>query len=134
MRFHGLTPSLEATDLPATLRFYEQALGLRLVTFHPGPSEGTMTWAAVRRDDVVLMLTQSRDPGRLGGLRADVALHLAVEDLEAARQELLTKGVEVSPINVTFYGTREASVRDPDGRAVILAEEFGEAPETVHDA
>src|SRR5262249_52703517 len=138
MKFHRLTPSLEAADLLATVGFYREVLGFRLVARHPKPDEGPMLWADVQRDGAELMLTQSHDPARLARLHADgafdVVLYVAVDDVAALRAELAEKGVEVSPFEVTFYGMKEVYVRDPDGRAITFAQECRDEPETVHDS
>lgn len=47
------------------------------------------------------------------------ALHLVVADIEAARQELLDRGVEVRGID-DFGGVRYAYFSDPDGNSWLL--------------
>jgi len=42
-------------------------------------------------------------------------LLLVVEDIEAARAELLDRGVEISPIQDMDWGARHAYFQDPDG-------------------
>ena len=53
-------------------------------------------------------------PGTVKGL------HLVVEDIEAARQELVDRGVDVSPVEDVGGGVTYAWFRDPDGNALAL--------------
>lgn len=49
-------------------------------------------------------------------------LHLVVEDIEAARVELLEAGVEVGAITDVGGGVRYAGFTDPDGNGLLLQE------------
>ena len=53
-------------------------------------------------------------PGTVRGL------HLVVEDVERARQELLDRGVEVSPVEDVGGGVLYAWFRDPDGNSLTM--------------
>ena len=53
-------------------------------------------------------------PGTVKGL------HLVVEDIERARQELVDRGVDVSPVEDVGGGVTYAWFRDPDGNALTL--------------
>lgn len=48
------------------------------------------------------------------------ALHLVVTDIEAAREELVGRGVEVSPVENVGGGVTYASFSDPDGNTLTL--------------
>lgn len=56
------------------------------------------------------------DPGSIRGL------HLVVDDIEAARAELLERGVEVSDIHDFGGGVKGAEFADPDGNSFELQE------------
>ena len=49
-------------------------------------------------------------------------LHLVVEDVDAARQALVDKGVEVSQVSDMGGGVRYAFFSDPDGNSWALQE------------
>ncbi len=49
-------------------------------------------------------------------------VHLVVPDIEAARAELVDRGVEVSGIDDVGGGVRYASFSDPDGNVLLLQE------------
>ena len=56
------------------------------------------------------------EPGTVRGL------HLVVEDLDAARAELVSRGVEVGEVHDFGGGVRGASFSDPDGNTLELPE------------
>lgn len=55
-------------------------------------------------------------PGSVRGL------HLVVEDIEAARAELVSRGVEVSEVHDFGGGVKGAEFSDPDGNSFELQE------------
>ncbi len=50
------------------------------------------------------------------------ALHLVVTDIEAARRELLERGVEFAPVEDVGGGVKYARFADPDGNTMTLQE------------
>ncbi len=50
------------------------------------------------------------------------ALHLVVNDIEAARAELIERGVDVGPVQDVGGGVRYAGFADPDGNTLTLQE------------
>jgi predicted enzyme related to lactoylglutathione lyase len=50
------------------------------------------------------------------------ALHLVVDGLEAAREELLSRGVEMGEIEDVGGGVRYAGFTDPNGNTLTLQE------------
>jgi predicted enzyme related to lactoylglutathione lyase len=57
--------------------------------------------------------------GTPGSVRA---LHLVVADIEAARAELVDRGVDVGPVQDVGGGVRYAGFQDPDGNTLTLQE------------
>ena len=55
-------------------------------------------------------------PGSVRGL------HLVVPDMESARAELLSRGVEVGEVQDVGGGVRYAGLSDPDGNSLVLQE------------
>ena len=56
------------------------------------------------------------EPGSIRGL------HLVVEDIDAARDELVSRGVEVSEVHDFGGGVKGAEFADPDGNSFELQE------------
>lgn len=48
------------------------------------------------------------------------ALHLVVEDIEAARRELISRGVQVGAVEDVGGGVKYAGFADPDGNTLTL--------------
>ena len=112
---------LPVSDVDRAIDFYEGRLGftkdvdvrpadgIRVVQLTPegsGCSVGFGTGLDV----------YAGEPGSIRGL------HLVVEDLEAARAELIERGVEVGEIHDFGGGVRGASFADPDGNSFELQE------------
>ncbi|MGO4597075.1 VOC family protein [Terrabacter sp. 2RAF25] len=112
---------LAVSDVDRAIAFYEGKLGftkdvdvrptegIRVVQLTPegsGCSVGFGTGLDV----------YAGEPGSARGL------HLVVEDLEAARAELVGRGVEVGEIHDFGGGVRGANFSDPDGNTFELQE------------
>jgi predicted enzyme related to lactoylglutathione lyase len=112
---------LPVSDVDRAIAFYEGQLGftkdfdvqprdgVRVVQLTPegsGCSVGFGTGLDV----------YAGDPGTIRGL------HLVVEDLDAARAELVRRGVEVGEIQDFGGGVRGADLADPDGNTLELQE------------
>ncbi len=111
---------LPVADVERSIAFYESlgfikdvdvqpAEGVRVVQLSPegsGCSIGFGTGLDVYRGE----------PGSIRGL------HLVVEDLDAARAELVGRGVEVGEIHDFGGGVRGANFADPDGNTLELQE------------
>ncbi len=59
---------------------------------------------------------QDMAPGSVHGV------HLVVADIEAARAELVDRGVDVGSVDDVGQGVKYASFRDPDGNLLLLQE------------
>ena len=59
---------------------------------------------------------QDMAPGSVHGV------HLVVDDIEAARAELVERGVEVGSVDDVGGGVKYASFSDPDGNLLLLQE------------
>ena len=112
---------LPVSDVDRAIAFYADKLGFRK-DFDVQPSEGVR----------VVQLTPEGSGCSVGfGTGLDVyagepgsirGLHLAVEDIEAARAELVGRGVEVGEIHDFGGGVRGANFSDPDGNSFELQE------------
>jgi predicted enzyme related to lactoylglutathione lyase len=112
---------LPVSDVERSIAFYEGKLGftkdvdvqpadgVRVVQLTPegsGCSVGFGTGLDVYKGE----------PGSIRGL------HLVVEDLDAARDELIGRGVDVGEVHDFGGGVRGASLNDPDGNSLELQE------------
>jgi predicted enzyme related to lactoylglutathione lyase len=112
---------LPVSDVDRSIAFYAEKLGFTK-DFDVQPSEGVR----------VVQLTPEGSGCSVGfGTGLDVykgepgsirGLHLAVEDLDQARAELIARGVEVGEIHDFGGGVRGADFSDPDGNSFELQE------------
>jgi catechol 2,3-dioxygenase-like lactoylglutathione lyase family enzyme len=132
-----LVPELNVTTLAASLRFYREVLGFRVLFERP-----VERFAYLERDGVELMLQEAAGPGRRVRTAAlerpcgrGVNFQLRVEDVDTVHARAVAAGVEVVvPIEVRWYrvdvtetggrwqrrgpteaGNRQFVLADPDG-------------------
>ena len=112
---------LPVSDVDRSIGFFVEQLGFRQ-DFDVQPGEGVR----------LVQLTPEGSGCSIGfGTGLDVyggepgsvrGVHLVVEDIDAAREELLGRGVEVSEIVDFGRGVRGANFSDPDGNSFELQE------------
>ena len=113
----GLVPLLEVFDLPKAVAFYRDVLGFELVA-------GDETWwCMLQLGDAKLMLNTAyeRDerppepePQRVRA-HGDTSLYFSSPDPDAVYEHLQAKGWPVTAPEVTSFGMRQVSTKDPDG-------------------
>ncbi len=112
-----LAPLLEVFDLPTSIAFYRDMLGFKLVA-------GDDTWwCMLKLGDTKLMLNTAYedherpsepDAARVRG-HADTSLFFSSPNPDEVYAHLRGKGWPVTEPNVTSYGMRQVSTKDPDG-------------------
>jgi len=125
----GLTPLLQVYDMPASVRFYRDALGFQVVTTSPPLGEDRFHWAMLRLGDAELMLNTAyefdaerpaeRDSARTAA-HGDTGLYIGCPDVDAACAELRRKGVAVEEPVITRYGMKQMYLHDPDGYSLCF--------------
>jgi len=118
---------LAVKDLPRSVAFYRDALGLTLDAEFPG-------WAILSRDRFQVMLGECRD----AMAAAETGDHsyfayVAVEGIDHLDRELSAKGVaRVQEISDRPWGMREFGVRTPDGHRIMFGQAIaGAAPQAL---
>jgi len=130
-------PNLMTEDVNATVRFYCDQLGFRMLMGLPFESEQLLEefsetiplqFSMLEHDGAMLMV-QARDSlAEECGLFADMPIavsgtyYLEVEDLDKLLAGLGEDIETVLPERITFYGMREVWIRDNNGYVVTLAE------------
>jgi catechol 2,3-dioxygenase-like lactoylglutathione lyase family enzyme len=126
--FGGLCPLLQVFDMPTSVKFYRDVLGLDLVDNSPvinSPRQGEyFHWAMLRGGDVTLMLNTAYDEGERPAApdpkrvasHSDTGLFFGCRDVDATYNRLLPLGVRVieEPM-MTRYGMKRFAIADPDG-------------------
>lgn len=113
-RFRGLLAF--CLDVPATADLYQSALGLRRGQDHDGDisMQAQVAGNPAATIEIYLHATACPRPTALGTF--------TVDDVDNVTRQLQTEGctVTVRPAD-TPWGTREATVKDPNGHEITLA-------------
>jgi uncharacterized glyoxalase superfamily protein PhnB len=114
-------PSFTYEDAEAAIGWLGAALGFEPQAVHRDDA-GTVAHAELRLGDQMIMLGTARSPdplGRVGPARAGgvtCLTYIAIDDPDALFQRATGAGAEVvMPLTDTDYGSRDFSVRDPEG-------------------
>jgi lactoylglutathione lyase len=123
MPFHDAFPILQTTDLSASAAFYTERFGFE--ESYRFPDTGRPEFVVVGLETFSLgfgEVSEIAPPGR-------VALWLYCEDVDAELEALRQAGIEVvkEPAD-TEYGERMASILDPDGNEVFIAQRAPTVP------
>jgi glyoxylase I family protein len=121
VEIRGLAPLLQVFDMPASIHFYRDVQGLRLIaTSQPGEH---FHWALLRWNGAELMLNTAYedderppapDPARVAA-HGDTILFFGCEDLDGAFRHLRAPGFPVTQPVIRPYGMRQLSTTDPEG-------------------
>ena len=98
------------SDLDRAIAFYTEILG-----FHLSSRDAVARFMV---DGVLVELVPTADPDLLSG-RGNGRLTLATDEIQSDVQQLRSRGVSVSEVQVVSNG-RLASLRDPDGNELAL--------------
>lgn len=110
--------SIPVSDQQRAKSFYQDILGFELIAENRmGPDQ---LWIQLRPAGAQTSITlvtwfEKMPPGSVQGVVLDI------DDVTACRDELIDKGVDVSPIDAQPYG-KFATFADPDGNSWVLQE------------
>ncbi len=117
--------ALRYRNAPAAMDWLCQVFGFQRHAVHQGP-DGTIAHAELKLDGGMIMLGSTRDdtfgrgfrtPDELGGVETRSA-YIVVADVDAVYARAQAAGaVVVRPLKDTGYGSREFTVKDPEGHS-----------------
>jgi uncharacterized glyoxalase superfamily protein PhnB len=116
----NIIPALRYRDADAGVEFLRSAFGAEEQEVHRD-ERGVIRHAELRLNGGLVMVGQAAEEGWLGGepgrpLASTVSLYVVVEDPDAHHERAAAAGATVvRPLEDTEYGSREYSVRDPEG-------------------
>ena len=121
MQIQYVCALLQVFDMNKSLQFYCDTLGF---TVHESAGEkDDIGWVWLKRGSNDLMLNTAYEtsarPAKPDAARvaahADTSLYFGCLDVDAAYQDLLSKGVKLDPPKVAPYGMKQLYFYDPDG-------------------
>jgi uncharacterized glyoxalase superfamily protein PhnB len=130
VKFQKITPNLVVSNVSASLKFYEQVLGLaRQMTV---PEQEPFVFASVGSGSVEIFLNQKEtvvaEYAAFAGkpLGGTFTMYVEVDNVEELHRRLqLHKVKMVMPMEKKFYGMQEFAVSDPDGYLITFAQRVG---------
>jgi uncharacterized glyoxalase superfamily protein PhnB len=121
----SVIPGHRYRDAKAAIEWLEKVFGFTRHAVYEGPG-GSIAHAELALGGGMVMLGSTKDddngkrfksPGELGGVETRSA-YIVVEDADAVYARALAAGSEVArPIQNMDYGSREFTVRDPEGHS-----------------
>lgn len=126
----GVAPMVQVFNMRRSLRFYRDALGFTVTGRSPSMSDDPddVNWCMLELGGACVMLNTAYDPddvpdapeaARWSG-HQDTCLYFGCPDVDGAYQYLLSKGVDVKPPQVAWYGMKQLYVTDPDGFGICF--------------
>jgi uncharacterized glyoxalase superfamily protein PhnB len=114
MAEQNVFPSFRYRDAPGAIAWLVDVLGFEVEELHEA-DDGTIAHAQLRYGTGLIMLGSERDNafgGRVGG----GLTYVAVDDIDGLYDRARSAGAEViMEITDTDYGSRDFSVKDPEG-------------------
>ncbi|MGD0680903.1 MAG: VOC family protein [Terracidiphilus sp.] len=121
-------PGHRYRNAPAAIEWLEKVLGFERKAVHEGPN-GAIMHAELTLGNGMIMLGSGKDdetgrkfksPDELGGVETS-SLYIVVPDADAAHARAVAAGAEVTtPLHDTPYGSRDFTVKDPEGHTWYL--------------
>ena len=113
-------PLLYAKDMERSRAFYCDQLGFTL-TGRWDP-DGKFSWCSMSMEgaSIMLQLAEPEDLECLAKGNSDVALFFLCEDVDDLYERFQGRGADVKPPTEAFYGMRQLTVVDPDGRRICF--------------
>jgi catechol 2,3-dioxygenase-like lactoylglutathione lyase family enzyme len=116
-----MTPLLSVFDMPTSLKFYRDILGFA-VTQDTGQGDES-GWVMLEKSKVTLMLNTIYDDDERPAMpdpahhsiHQETCLYFLSPDPQAAYEFLKSKGLQLDPPKVAYYGMNQLYVCDPDG-------------------
>lgn len=121
----GAAPLLQVFDMPASIAFYRDVLGFRVVSTSP---DEPWDWVWLRLGEVDLMLNTAYeenarppapDPARVAA-HQDTCIYFGCPDVDAAYAYLRGRGVDAAEPRVAPYGMKQLYLTDPDNYALCF--------------
>lgn len=117
----GMVPLLQVFDMPASLHFYRELLGFKVID--SSGNGDNADWVYLKLDHTELMLNTAyesherpplQNPNRYAA-HGDITLYYSCPGVEQAYAFFSGKGIEIKKPFITSYGFKAITFKDPDG-------------------
>jgi uncharacterized glyoxalase superfamily protein PhnB len=79
-------------------------------------NEGKMFWCSMARHGSVIMLQEAEEEdGAPKGFGRGISFYFVCDDADAMYAELTSRGLQLDPPSVAYYGMKQVVVPEPDG-------------------
>ena len=117
-KVQALIPLAYVRSVPDSLTFY-RLLGFETLNTFTPPDRKVPTWAALHSGRADLMLGEATEP--VVASQQAVLFYIYCDDVQALRDDLLSRGVKAGPIQNPFYAPGgEFRIEDPDGYVIMV--------------
>ncbi len=126
MQIKRLTPNLVVRNVEASLKFYQQILGLQKTI--SVPEQSPYVFAAVSNGTVEVFFNDQKTvaaeyPKLAANIGGSLTLYMEVEGLQSVLDRVQQAGAKISmPVTDQFYGMKEFAFEDTDGYTITIAQ------------
>jgi uncharacterized glyoxalase superfamily protein PhnB len=128
MALKNLIPLLNVSDIEASLEFYREALDFKVVSNPEAVKD--WHWATIRSGWTEIMLSQTESPPEPitvvdphTNTTWPVIFYFYPDDVARLYAQVIARGYQPTPLQVTIYGMREFSLVDPDGHMLSFGQD-----------
>ncbi len=132
--FLDLVPMLMCADVQASVRFYRNVLGFKVVDRMD--DVGATGFASLRNGAAQIMLASPSHIPRarkVEGRHPQAACYFYVDDADALRESVVRAGWPATKCVDRFYGLREFEVVDPEGHVLLFGQDIGPVRNGVYE-
>jgi glyoxylase I family protein len=125
IEIQGLSPLIQVFDMPTSIRFYRDIVGLSVTATSPKLSDNPddVNWAMLELGSSTLMLNTAYEPelrpsepeADRFAEHSDTGLFFGCPDVDGAYRHFRDKGLDVKEPKVAPYGMKQLYLHDPDG-------------------
>jgi catechol 2,3-dioxygenase-like lactoylglutathione lyase family enzyme len=117
MAIEQAVPNLPVKNIPASIQYYRDILGFKLLWDDAVVGSPEVMYACLRRDAFKICLTAHPGPG------SPAEIWGYVSDIESLYEELKAKGAHMPMgLEQMSWGEIELSLKDPDGNRICFTQ------------
>ncbi|MDT2460617.1 VOC family protein [Enterococcus avium] len=125
--YKNITTNLMVTSVDASVKFYQEILGLEVVASVPAKNQ-TLQFAILAKEAMTLMLQEKENLSEeypilaAKKIQPSITLYITVENFEEFYTTIKSNYPIYTEPHKTFYGANELAITDPDGYVLTFTE------------